>query len=189
MLQPGHSLPFPSPPHPTLTHSSPTSPPFSWEKERLPIGTHPPWYISHSGNKCILSLWGQTVQPSYGAGNPKTPQQSQRQPQCQLLGDSHEEKVAYLLHICKGLDLGSFMLFGWWFILCDSPWTQVSWLCRFCGVLDFSGSFNSASTFTRLSELCLSVSYGSLRLFPSASKEASQEAVMLFLSASIGEYH
>jgi hypothetical protein len=149
MLQPGHSLPFPSPPHPTLTHSSPTSPPFSWEKERLPIGIHPPWYISPSGNKCILSLWGQTVQPSYGAGNPKTPQQSQRQPQCQLLGDSHEEKVAYLLHICKGLDLGSFMLFGWWFILCDSPWTQVSWLCRFCGVLDFSGSFNSASTLSQ----------------------------------------
>jgi hypothetical protein len=64
-----------------------------------------------------------------------------------------------------------YMFFGWWFSLCESPWVQVSWLCRSsCGVLDPSSLLTSTfKASTRLSELYLMFGCGSLHLFPSTA--------------------
>lgn len=62
-------------------------------------------------------------------------------------------------------------LFGWWFSLCEPPWTQVSWLYKsFSGVLDSSGLLKSVpQSSTKLPKFLMFVS-GSPRLFPSGPR-------------------
>ena len=78
------------------------------------------------------------------------------------------EHVTHLLHMCRGPRSSPCMLFGWWFSLCEPPWAQVSWLCRFsCIVLDPSGSYNPSSPSSEeFPKLCLLFGCGSLHLFP-----------------------
>lgn len=84
-----------------------------------------------------------------GGGSPvgakfhKRNQQSHRQPLLPLLGVSHEDQAAQLLHLCTWLTSVLPRLPGCWFSLCEHLWAQVGWFSRFsCGVLSPCASFN-----------------------------------------------
>jgi hypothetical protein len=73
----------------------------------------------------------------------------------------------------RGSRSSHFTLLGWWFSLWESPWSQVSWLCRSSsGVLDTSGSLRHwSSTWCFSAALCI-CSHALL-------DEVSQETIML----------
>jgi hypothetical protein len=99
-----------------------------------------------------------------------------------LLGNPMKTKL-HICYKCVGPSSSPFMLFSWWFILCESPWPQVIGLCRSCGVLDPSSSLTSPTSHssTGLPELCLMLAVGLCICLHPLLDEASQKTVMLVL--------
>lgn len=102
------SCPYKYPPTNPSSHSS---------QRRQNLLGHHPGKSSSSRTSHILFHWGS---PGRGRGS-NGRHQSQRQPPLQLLGDTHEDQTAHLLHMYKGCRSSLCMVFGWWFSLCDPP--------------------------------------------------------------------
>lgn len=109
-LYPDHS--FPSLFSQALAHPSPSA----QKKRGLP-------WTSTCLSRCILFYLGDS--PVRGKGS-NGRQQSQRHPLLLLLGISHEDPIAKLLHMCRGPRSVPCMLSGWCFSLCKTLWAHVS---------------------------------------------------------------
>lgn len=61
----------------------------------------------------------------------KVPREENRKLLLPLLVNRNNDQTTCLLPVFRECRSSLYMLFGWWFSLCEPPWAQDSWFCWF----------------------------------------------------------